>query len=88
MHDFSCTSAKDMYYEVLAERVHYFKEDEKGVETMCKSMEEMRNEASRAKAIQIARRMLDSGKLTYEEIAEFSDLTMEEVKALDEKQPA
>ena len=55
---------------------------------MCKSMEEMRNEASRAKAVQIARRMLDSGKLTYEEIAEFSDLTIEEVKTLDEKQPA
>lgn len=31
MHDFSCTNAKDMYYEVLADRVHYFKEDEKGV---------------------------------------------------------
>ena len=24
MHDFTCTSAKDMYYEVLADRVHYF----------------------------------------------------------------
>ena len=56
--------------------------------TMCRAMEEMRNEASRAKAVQIARRMLDSGKLTYEEIAEFSDLTIEEVKTLDEKQPA
>lgn len=31
MHDFACTNAKDMYYEVLADRVHYFKEDEKGV---------------------------------------------------------
>lgn len=88
MHDFSCTDAKDMNYKILADRVRYFKEDEKGVETMCKSMEEMRNEASRAKAVQIARRMLDSGKLTYEEIAEFSDLTIEEVKTLDEKQPA
>lgn len=85
MHDFSCTDAKDMNYKILADRVRYFKEDEKGVETMCKSMEEMRNEASRAKAVQIARRMLDSGKLTYEEIAEFSDLTIEEVKTLDEK---
>ena len=88
MHDFSCTDAKDMNYKILADKVRYFKEDEKGVETMCKSMEEMRNEASRAKAVQIARRMLDSGKLTYEEIAEFSDLTIEEVKTLDEKQPA
>ena len=55
MHDFTCTNAKDMYYEVLADRVHYFKEDEKGVATMCRAMEEMRNETARetehAKAI-------------------------------------
>ena len=47
MHDFTCTNAKDMYYEVLADRVHYFKEDEKGVAIMCKAMEDMRNEAAR-----------------------------------------
>ena len=41
MHDFSCTSAKDMFYEVLADRVHYFKEDEKGVAVMCKAMEDI-----------------------------------------------
>lgn len=34
-------NAKDMYYEVLADRVHYFKEDEKGVAIMCKAMEDM-----------------------------------------------
>ena len=46
MHDFACTNTKDMYYEVLADRVHYFKEDEKGVAVMCKAMEDMRNESS------------------------------------------
>ena len=45
MHDFSCTNAEDMNYSVLADRVRYFKEDEKGVSTMCKAMEDMRNEA-------------------------------------------
>ena len=45
MHDFSCTDAKDMKYRTLAERVRYFKEDEKGVAAMCKAMEDMRNEA-------------------------------------------
>lgn len=30
MHDFFCTDPNDMYHEVLAERVRYFKEDEKG----------------------------------------------------------
>lgn len=46
MHDFSCTDAKDMHYKILAERVRYFKEDVKGVEVMCKAMEDMRKEAA------------------------------------------
>jgi predicted transposase/invertase (TIGR01784 family) len=45
MHDFSCTDAKDMYNKVLADRVRYFKEDERGVEIMCREMEIMRNRA-------------------------------------------
>ena len=53
--------------------------------TMCRAMEEMRNETAHEKAVQIAKRMLKSGKLSYEEIAEFAELTVEEVKALDEK---
>ena len=85
MRDFSCTSAKDMYYEVLANRIQYFKEDEKGVATMCRAMEEMINETAHEKAVQIARRMLKSGKLSYEEVAEYAELTVDEVKALDEK---
>ena len=39
MHDFSCTKPQDMYYKILADRVRYFKEDEKGVLTMCREME-------------------------------------------------
>jgi len=45
MHDMWCVEAEDMHYEILAERVRYFKEDEEGVATMCRAMEEMRNEA-------------------------------------------
>lgn len=82
--DFTCTSAKDMYYEVLADRVHYFKEDEKGVEIMCKAMEDMRNEAAREaekmKAIRMTRLMIEDGKLSYEDIAMYIELTLEEVE--------
>ena len=46
MHDFSCTDAKDMHYKILADRVRYFKEDAKGVEVMCRAMEDMRKEAA------------------------------------------
>ncbi len=92
MHDFSCTNAKDMYYEVLADRVHYFKEDEKGVAVMCRAMEEMRNEAAREAArktsLETAKSLLLIGKLTYEEIALVTKLTVNEVKELDNKKSA
>ena len=85
MHDFSCTDAKDMKYKILADRVRYFKEDEKGVATMCKAMEEMRNEAVKEERVEVARQLLELGKLSYEEIAKIAKMTTDEVKALDEK---
>jgi len=44
MHDFFCSDPNDMYSDVLAERVRFFKEDEKGVTAMCKVMEEIYND--------------------------------------------
>jgi flagellar biosynthesis/type III secretory pathway protein FliH len=32
-----------MNYEILSERVRYFKEDEEGITDMCKAMEDIRN---------------------------------------------
>ena len=59
---------------------------------MCKAMEDMRNEtraeALKEKSISVARKMLKAGKFSYEEIAEYSDLTVDEVKELATKQPA
>lgn len=44
MHDFHCKNASDMQSGVLAERVRELKETEKGVEQMCREMEEIRYE--------------------------------------------
>ena len=44
MHDFRCKEAKDMQAGALADRVRELKETEKGVEHMCKEMEELRQE--------------------------------------------
>lgn len=87
MHDFFCTDAKDMFYPVLAERVQYFKQDAKGVATMCRAMEEMRNETVRERNIECALEMLADG-MPYEKVSKYSKLTLEEVKALDTKKPA
>lgn len=55
------------------------------------SMEDMRNEAAREaekmKAIRMARLMIEDGKLNYEDIAMYTELTLEEVEkiALEKK---
>lgn len=51
---------------------------------MCRAMEEMRNEAARENALEIARSLLRIDKLTYEEIAQSTKLTVDEVKELEE----
>lgn len=45
MHDFNCTNADDMNYDLLAERTRYLKENPEGVSIMCKAMEDMRDNA-------------------------------------------
>lgn len=41
MHDFSCKNPDDMYYENLATKVKYFKEEEEGVQKMGDVMEKL-----------------------------------------------
>ncbi len=41
MHDFHCMTAEDMFYPIFAERVHYFKETERGYQTMSRVTEEL-----------------------------------------------
>ena len=45
MHDFNCTSAEEMNFDLMAERTRYLKENPKGVGSMCKAMEELRVES-------------------------------------------
>lgn len=87
MHDFSCTDPEDMKYPVLAERVKYFKEDTKGVTTMCRALELMRDETIHEKAVDVALSMLADG-LPYEQIAKYTKLSVEEIKTLDTKKSA
>ncbi|MCD8364279.1 MAG: PIN domain-containing protein [Clostridiales bacterium] len=46
MHDFRCTSAADMYFEILADRVRYFKETEGGRAQVCKMVEDLTRESA------------------------------------------
>ncbi len=82
MHDFNCTRADDMKFELMAERTRYLKENPKGVSEMCKVMEDMRNETLKESAINTAKRMIAMGKYALEEIVSISGLSLDEVKEL------
>ena len=50
---------------------------------MCRAFEEVREETKHEQSIEIAKSLLEVGKMTYEEIARSVQLPVEEVKALD-----
>lgn len=86
MHDFGCTSADEMNFELMAERTRYLKENPEGVSKMCQMMEEMRNESlkegRKEGRKEAALRMLAAGKYAQEEIVAISGLSPEEIDQL------
>lgn len=82
MHDFRCLSSADMFYPVLAREVEYFKETEGGREVVCQIFEDLAEKWVIEEKRESARRMIASGKLTEEEIAEYAGLPVEEVREL------
>jgi len=89
MHDFFCTDPDDMHFKALAEKTRFFKQDEKGVAAMCKVMEDMRSEVAREAAkeaawqtkMEVVLRFLGMG-LSFEQVAQGTDLTVEQVKEI------
>ena len=61
MHDFRCTRAEDMYYEVLANRVRYFKETEEGARTMSEAMENLARDFAKELAKEAEKRGMERG---------------------------
>ena len=86
MHDFNCTDASDMNFELMAERTRYLKENPKGVNEMCKIIEDMRKEEREEGMRTSALRMLKAGKYALEEIVNISGLPLDEVKRLQAKE--
>jgi len=90
MSDFFCTNANDMHYKELSDKVRYYKETEEGVDRMCEIWDEIRNEGRKEgrkegmenARIKNAKAMIKNGKLSLEEIAECSGLTLEKVREL------
>ena len=76
MHDFFCTSADDMHFKELADKVRYFKEDEKGVATMCKVMEDMRKEEVKRTKIDDIKNVMETFGVTIEKAMEALKIPM------------
>lgn len=82
MHDFRCCDAKDMYFKEMKEITHHFKETKEGVEYMCRAFEETRDAARYQEKIDTAKRLIELGKNTLEEIVLVTGLNLEKVQEL------
>lgn len=87
MHDFSVSEPEDMNFKVLANVTGYYKKDKEGIQAMCKAMEDMITDFVTDEKKNAAFRMLKRGKMTYEEIAEDLDLSLEVIEALAKDLP-
>lgn len=81
MHDFRCSNADDMNFELMAARARYFKETNEGVSYMCRLNEELIEDNAR----EIASSLIEMGVCTIEDIAKATKLPVEEVQKLAEK---
>ena len=61
MHDFHCTKAGDMNYKLLADRVRYFKETQKGRNAMCAIVEDYAAEREKEAVNRANRKALIKG---------------------------
>ena len=85
MHDFHCKKADDMKNKILADRTRYLKESDKGVKHMCRIMEDFAKEERKERDLETAAKLIEQGKMTEEEVAEFYKFTKAQMKAVKEK---
>lgn len=79
MHDFRVKEAKDMQAGALQDRVRELKETEKGVEHMCREMEELCDEARMDEKKDVAYSLADR-KMSVEDISEIIKVNIETVR--------
>ena len=78
MHDFSCTSADEMYYPLLADRVRYYKETVEGREIMSKIVEDIVNEKILEKTLEHVKKIMNSLGISLEQAMDALKLSQEE----------
>ena len=88
MHDFFCDDPAQMHYKELAKRADFFKHETKGVNAVCKIMQDLMREERDAwlneERTNTALDMLRDNK-PMEEIIKYSHLPQERIEALAQK---
>lgn len=88
MQDFFCKDPREMHYKVLSDRAGYFKDDKEGVDTMCKLVEDYADKRANERSISMATKLWNSGMRDLQQIADLTDLPLDEVKKLFEGKTA
>ena len=86
MHDFSTVNADEMYYEELAARMRFFKQDERGVDMASKIVEEY-GDIRAAEALQqgILQKSIEDALLLIREYKESPEVAAKKMNAPLEK---
>ena len=84
MHDFFCARADDMLNPLLKKRVKYLKETEGGNGEMCEIMEQYIYE----KHLDLAKKEIEIGELSLEQIARVFELPLQVVEELASRKTA
>ena len=94
MHDFSCADPDEMMYPIFAEKTKPHKRDKEKVIKLAGVVEELnervrretakrvRRETSLKNMIDMAKKLLGLGKMSFEEIASLCELPLEKVREL------
>lgn len=89
MHDFRESNADKMHYAEIAERVRFHKQEDGEVSIVCRAFEEYGKEkAAEARKIErqaMAKKLIQNGSMTTEEIADIANLPLEQVQKLAEQ---
>lgn len=84
MQDFWCKRGEDMNYDVLAERVSFFKEKKEGVNEMCEILDEVKeegkNEGRLEGRLETLIELVGDGTLSILKAAEMANMSEEEFK--------
>lgn len=80
MHDFSCNDPDKMYNKDIADITRYYKETQKGVDIMCKAMDEMKDKKEKETKLHDIRSIMETLDLTAEQAMDALKISEEERK--------